>query len=106
MAPVDPWKGALKLKIPPSEATSQYPPVVGSAAIPTMGLFRCMAPVDPWKGALKLKMPAVGGHQPVAARLRDLRPSRRWGRSGAWPRSSRSTAALKLKIPPSEATSQ
>ena len=33
--------------MPPSEATSQYPPVAGSAAIPTMGLFSVRLPVEP-----------------------------------------------------------
>ena len=37
MLPVEPKNGALKAKIPPSVATSQYPPVAGSVAIPTMG---------------------------------------------------------------------
>ncbi len=39
------------MKIPPSEATSQYPPPSGVAAIPTMGWLRCWPPSDPWKAA-------------------------------------------------------
>ncbi len=37
--------------MPPSEATSQYPPVLGAMAIPTMGALRRMLPVEPQKGA-------------------------------------------------------
>ena len=33
--------------MPPSEATSQYPPLLGVAAMPTTGRFRWMFPVDP-----------------------------------------------------------
>ncbi len=33
--------------MPPSEATSQYPPPSGVAAIPTIGLFNGMAPAEP-----------------------------------------------------------
>jgi hypothetical protein len=33
--------------MPPSEATSQYPPVLWSTAMPTTGLFRCREPVEP-----------------------------------------------------------
>ena len=33
----EPWKGALKAKTPPSAATSQYPPVARSTAMPTIG---------------------------------------------------------------------
>ena len=44
--------------MPPSEATSQYPPVVGSSAIPTIGLLMGLPPIEPKKAALpKLKMP-------------------------------------------------
>ena len=59
MAPVEPWKGASpKEKMPPSEATSQYPEPPGSAAMPTMGRLRCMAPVEPAKAASpKAKIP-------------------------------------------------
>ncbi len=38
-------------KIPPSEATSQYPPPSGVDAIPTTGLFSTMLPVLPKKVA-------------------------------------------------------
>ena len=58
MLPVLPRNGASKLKMPPSAATSQYPPVAGSAAMPTTGRFRRVCPVEPWKAASpKLKMP-------------------------------------------------
>ena len=33
--------------MPPSEATSQYPPPSGVAAMPTTGLLRSMLPVLP-----------------------------------------------------------
>ena len=33
--------------MPPSEATSQYPPPSGVDAMPTTGLFNRSAPVDP-----------------------------------------------------------
>ena len=36
-----------KAKIPPSEATNQYPPPSAVGAIPTMGLFRVGRPVEP-----------------------------------------------------------
>src|SRR5579872_173723 len=43
-----PKKGASpKLKMPPSEATNQYPPPSGVAAIPTIGWLRWIAPVEP-----------------------------------------------------------
>src|SRR5664280_1654772 len=59
IAPVEPWKTAPpKLKMPPSEATSQYPGPLDGVAIPTMGALRWMLPVDPWNPASpKEKMP-------------------------------------------------
>ena len=52
MAPVDPKKAASpKAKIPPSDATSQYPLPDAVEAMPTIGLFSLMAPVDPKKPA-------------------------------------------------------
>ena len=33
--------------MPPSAATSQYPPPSGVAAMPTMGWFSCIDPVEP-----------------------------------------------------------
>ena len=46
--PIEPRKGAVpKLKMPPSDATSQYPVPPCAAAIPTTGWFRCMDPVEP-----------------------------------------------------------
>ena len=38
-----------KLKTPPSEAMSQYPPPSVVAAMPTMGLTRGRPPMEPWK---------------------------------------------------------
>ena len=57
--PMEPWKAASpKLKMPPSEATSQYPSPSLVAAMPTMGLFKGVPPMEPWKAASpKLKMP-------------------------------------------------
>ncbi len=44
--------------MPPSEATSQYPPPSGVGVIPTMGLLRVIPPVEPWNEASpKAKMP-------------------------------------------------
>ena len=37
--------------MPPSEATSQYPPPSAVGAMPTICWFRWMAPVEPKKGA-------------------------------------------------------
>src|SRR6185437_1824688 len=57
--PADPKKDVSpKLKMPPSEATSQYPLPSGVHAIPTTGCFSCRLPVDPKNWASpKLKMP-------------------------------------------------
>ena len=59
VAPVEPKKPAFpKEKMPPSEATSQYPPPSGVEATVTMGLFSLNLPVDPKNWALpKVKMP-------------------------------------------------
>ena len=52
--------------MPPSEATSQYPPPSGVAAMPTMGLLRGMAPAEPKKrGVAVIEDAAVGGDDPV-----------------------------------------
>ena len=57
-APIEPRNGASKANTPPSDATVQYPPVAGSAAIPTIGRLRCVPPIEPKKGALpKEKIP-------------------------------------------------
>ena len=46
--PVKPLNAASpKLNMPPSDATSQYPPPSGVGAMPTMGELRWMAPVEP-----------------------------------------------------------
>ena len=37
--------------MPPSEATSQYPPPSGVAAMPTIGLLSAMPPADPKNAA-------------------------------------------------------
>ena len=47
LPPIEPKNGALKAKTPPSDATSQYPPVAPSAAMPTTGLLSFRPPVDP-----------------------------------------------------------
>ena len=53
-----PSKGTLKVKIPPSEATSQWPCPSGVAAMPTMGAFRCKPPAEPKNAASpKVKIP-------------------------------------------------
>ena len=53
MAPVEPKKAASpKAKIPPSDATSQYPFPEGVAARPTIGRLSMIPPVDPMKVAL------------------------------------------------------
>src|SRR3954453_2173492 len=59
MLPVDPWNRASpKLKMPPSDATIQYPPQVGVGDIPTIGLLSGVPPIEPRNGALpKVKMP-------------------------------------------------
>ena len=38
--------------MPPSDATSQYPPPSSVSAVPTTGLLRWMLPVEPQKGML------------------------------------------------------
>ena len=57
--PMEPRKGASpKLKMPPSDATSQYPLPSGVAAMPTMGALSGLPPMDPRKLASpKLKTP-------------------------------------------------
>ena len=67
-AVADPSKAAEpKLKIPPSAATSQYPPPAGPAAMPSMGSLRWMEPVDPWNERVAVAEDAtVGGDEPVA----------------------------------------
>ena len=45
---VEPRKSASpKAKMPPSDATIQYPRADGVSAMPTMGRLRWMAPVEP-----------------------------------------------------------
>ena len=59
MLPVEPKNPASpKAKMPPSEATSQYPLSSGVAAIETMGRLRVILPVEPKNPAWpKEKMP-------------------------------------------------
>jgi hypothetical protein len=48
MSPVDPKKAASpNVKMPPSDATSQYPRPVGVDAMPTIGWLSRMSPVEP-----------------------------------------------------------
>jgi len=50
--PADPSKVASPyVKMPPSRATSQYPPPLGVGAIPATGAFRASDPAEPWKAA-------------------------------------------------------
>ncbi len=50
--PVDPRNTASpKEKIPPSDATNQYPAPDGVAATPTIGWFNRIPPVEPRKAA-------------------------------------------------------
>ena len=49
--PSEPANGASNANTPPSAATSQYPPVAGSAAMATMGWSSAMPPVEPRKAA-------------------------------------------------------
>ena len=64
-----------KVKMPPSEATSQYPLVLGVAAMPTTGLLSVMPPVLPQKLASpKSKIAAVGGHEAVALAAVEVAP--------------------------------
>ena len=58
LAPMEPRNAASpKAKIPPSEATSQYPAPLAVGVMPTMGFTNCSAPVEPSNGAPKAKMP-------------------------------------------------
>ncbi len=59
LPPIEPSKAAEpKLKTPPSDPASQYPPPSGVAAIETMGAWSGLPPIDPSKVASpKLKMP-------------------------------------------------
>jgi hypothetical protein len=40
-------RASPKEKIPPSDATSQYPRPVGVGVIPTIGWFSRLPPIDP-----------------------------------------------------------
>src|SRR5687768_10736711 len=53
MAPVDPWKRASpKAKMPPSDATNQYPLPDGVSTLPTIGWLRRTPPSEPKKPAV------------------------------------------------------
>ena len=48
LPPMEPWNAASpKLKMPPSEATSQYPSPSRVEAMPTIGLFSGLPPMEP-----------------------------------------------------------
>ena len=66
--------------MPPSEATSQYPPPSGVTAMPTMGLFRRMLPVLPWNCASpKLNTPpSLATSQYPPASCVDAMPTTGW----------------------------
>ena len=50
MLPVEPWNPASpKEKMPPSEATSQYPLEEGVDAMPTIGWLSGRPPIEPKK---------------------------------------------------------
>jgi hypothetical protein len=52
-SPSEPRNGAEpKAKTPPSSATSQYPPPLGTAAMPTTGWAGFLSAREPKKGAL------------------------------------------------------
>ena len=52
IAPVEPWKAASpKEKIPPSDATIQYPLADGVDATPTIGRCNATLAVEPWADA-------------------------------------------------------
>jgi hypothetical protein len=48
MFPAEPKNPMVpKVKMPPLEATSQYPPASAVTAMPTIGWLRCMLPIEP-----------------------------------------------------------
>src|SRR5664280_2648604 len=66
--PVEPKNGAPpKEKTPPSEATSQYPPVLVSLAVLTTGLFRTRSPIGGGRDAHHRLVQGVAAHRPVEA---------------------------------------
>ena len=79
---MEPRYGASKPNTPPSEATSQYPPVVGSAAMPTIGALRWVPAMEPRYRRVEAEHPAVGGHQGVAGGSWSRRCGRSRGRCG------------------------
>src|SRR2546429_240973 len=72
-APVEPKKPASpKAKMPPSDATSQYPLPVGVAASPTIGRLRARLPVDPRKVAAETMGVAKEGRSGVPQQFPSL----------------------------------
>ena len=73
-APVDPANGAFpNAKIPPSDATSQYPLAVGGGSHADDRLVELHRPVDPWNCSVaEAEDSAVCRHEPIAATV--------WGR--------------------------
>ena len=68
LAPSDPLKVASpKAKMPPSDATIQYPRPSWVGAMPTMGSFRWLPPMEPSKDASPKAKSSVTGYEPVPA---------------------------------------
>ena len=97
-----------KLKMPPSEAASQYPPPSGAVVMATIGALERQTPDRSGEGGVSVgEDPSVRRDQPVALR-------RRWSEamptigliSGRDPAEPKKVASPKAKTPPSEATSQ
>ena len=82
LPPIDPWKTASpKEKIPPSAATSQYPPpsaVAGHAHDGRVERLAAHRPVE--DGVTEGEDPAVRRHLPVPATVGRRRPCPRWAR--------------------------
>ena len=96
-----------KLKIPPSDATNQYPRPDGVAAIPTIGRFNGIAPIEPKNPASpKLKIPPsdATNQYPRPDGVAAIPTIGRFNRIA--PIEPKNPASPKLKIPPSDATNQ
>ena len=84
--PSEPRTASPKAKMPPSEATSQYPRRRGWRPCPRWaGSGRCAALGAEEPGVAEGEDAAVGGHQPVASAVAAWGPCPRLGRSGAAP---------------------
>jgi len=104
--PVDPAKGASKANTPPSAATSQYPPVAVSRAIPTTGRVRGVAPMEPEKRASpKANTPpsAATSQYPASSAVAAMPTT---GACSTRPPVDPAKGASKANTPPSDATSQ